>query len=532
MEHLTVDLSKTGIRNPLLRDYLEGHPRLQQFYRWKPEFNSFEEVIQERMKFKVDRIVLMTELENQHLAFYDKYPNLKSQIKAIESEKTFTVTTGHQLCLATGPLYFIYKIVSTINLAKELKQRFPEYHFIPVYWMATEDHDFEEINHLYLFNKKIIWEQHVKGVTGKIPTNTLAPVLAELNELLGDTIAVADIIQLMEDAYLNHNNLSDATRFLVLHLFGDEGLLVIDADRKELKMLFQHVMKEELENQASMKLVTQTNKQLESYYQLQISPRPINLFYLDDGFRERIIKAPDTHFEIINTDLAFSSTFMMDLLHHQPERFSPNVVLRPVYQEAILPNLAYVGGPGEISYWLQLKSVFDHFGIFYPMLVPRNHALIINHKQLQKFTALGFTKEDLFRPVDELISQYVKSLDGISSSLEKEKEKISVILNEIAIQFSTVDSTLQATVQSELQRSLNGMEGLEKKLQAALKRKNETAVNQIKSTIEKVKPANQFQERYSNFIPYYLKYNHDFIKELLDVMKPLSVDLDLFVEEG
>lgn len=532
MEHLTVDLSKTGIRNPLLRDYLEGHPRLQQFYRWKPDFNSFEEVIQERIKFKVDRIVLMTELESQHLAYYDKFPGLKSQVKSIGSERTFTVTTGHQLCLATGPLYFIYKIVSTINLANKLKKRFPEYHFIPVYWMATEDHDFEEINHLYLFNKKITWEQNVKGVTGKIPTNTLAPVIAELRELLGDTIAETDVVKLLEEAYLNHHNLSDATRFLVLHFFGEEGLLVIDADRKELKMLFQEVMKDELENQVSMKLVTQTNKLLESYYQLQISPRPINLFYLDEGFRERIVKAPDTHFEIINTDLAFSFTFMMDLLKHQPERFSPNVVLRPVYQEAILPNLAYIGGSGETSYWLQLKNVFDHFGIFYPMLVPRNHALIINQKQLQKFTALGFAKEDLFRPVDELISQYVKSLDGIPSSLEDEKEKITVILNEVASQFSAVDSTLQATVQSELKRTLNGMDGLEKKLQAALKRKNETAVNQIKSTIEKVKPANQLQERYSNFIPYYLKYNQGFIKELLSVMKPLSEDLDLFVEEG
>jgi len=532
MENLTIDLNKTGVRNTLVKDYLLDDPRLNNFYRWKPEFNSFEELIKERRKYKINRSVLKEELEKQHKSYYGNFPILKEIVNSFESENTFTVTTGHQLCLATGPLYFIYKIVSTINLAKELKLQFPSCNFVPVYWMASEDHDFEEINHLYLFNKEIKWEQSTKGVTGKIPTNTLATVIAELKELLGDTIVATDLIKLLEDSYLNHSTLSEATRHFVLHLFGEECLLVLDADCKELKTLFKDVMKDELINQSSFNFLNETNKQLETNYSLQITPRPINLFYLEEGLRERIVKDKDSNYEIVNTSLTFSSNDLLNLLDQNPERFSPNVALRPVYQETILPNLAYVGGPGETSYWLQLKTVFDHFGIFYPMLVPRNHALIIGNKQLQKFFSLGFIKEDLFRPVDELVSQYVKSLDGIPSSLDEEKEKIKIILDGVAKQFASVDATLEASVQSELQRSVNGLEVLEKKLQAALKRKNETAVNQIKTTIEKVKPANQLQERYLNFIPYYLKYNQGFIKELLDVMKPLSTVLDLFVEEG
>src|SRR5690606_31940934 len=153
-------------------------------------------------------------------------------IELLKSEKTFTVTTGHQLCLFTGPSYFIYKIISTINLAEELKKEFPVYDFVPVYWAASEDHDFEEINHFHLFGKKLEWKSEQSGAVGNFKTKKLETLLPALEEALGKSKNSDYLISLFKNAYLQHQNLADATRFIVNELFGEYGLVTIDGNDK------------------------------------------------------------------------------------------------------------------------------------------------------------------------------------------------------------------------------------------------------------------------------------------------------------
>lgn len=531
MQRLEVDFEKTGLRSKLLLDYLKADPFLDQFYRYKPNYDSFPQLIEDRKKFTINREVLSNELLLQHEQYFSIYPLVKYHVEALKSATTFTVTTGHQLCFAGGPLFFLYKIITTINLAKNLKQKFPEYNFVPVYWMASEDHDFEEISTLHLFNKTRKWEQSVKGVTGKIPTSSLPPLIDELIAMFGESPYAAELKHIIEESYYHELSLADATRHFVLSLFGDEGLIVLDADRKVLKELFLPVLKDELLNQPSFGLVNKTNDILGENYKIQVLPRAVNLFYLDDQLRERIVQAPDEHYEIVNTELLFSKAIFLDILEHQPERFSPNVVLRPVYQEAILPNIAYIGGPGELAYWLQLKSVFDHHGIFYPMLVPRNNALLMNGKQLQKFESLGFVVDDLFKGEAKLAAIYTASLDESNVNIDNEMNSMNAAFAAMGTKLSAVDKSLSGTVAAEQQKLNNSIEHLQKKMIAAIKRKHEVSLSQIKSISQIVTQERTPQERIQNFIPFYLKSGKLFIQSLKDNLVPFAEKVTILIEE-
>lgn len=530
MKRISVDLNNAGLRSKIINDFVNGDPELKPFYNYTPDWNSFSKVIEDRKSFGVNRTLLVDELTIQHKEYFNEYPVLIQNIDLLKSESTFTVTTGHQLCIAGGPLFFLYKIVTTINLAKGLKQRFPGYNFVPVYWMATEDHDFEEISSIFLFNKTLKWEQGVKGATGRIPTSSLPPFLDELFAIIGEGDHAQELIKILRESYYREETLSAATRHFVLSLFGEDGLIVIDADNRNLKASFEKVLKDELLNQPSFKLVSDTNENLSENYKVQVIPRALNLFYLDHELRERLVQAPDEHFEVVNTELAFRKNILLDILEQKPEFFSPNVVLRPVYQEFILPNLAYVGGPGEIAYWLELKSVFEHHKVFYPMLVPRNHALLLSEKTLNKFTQLGFNLEEIFKEEQTLINDFVASLDESKLNILVEKNQIAEIYSLIQARFNSIDPTLSVAVAAEQQKAINGLENLDKKLVGALKRRNETALVQIKNLSNAVNPNRKPQERELNFIPFYLKNGKAFIQDLKDNLEPFDNSLSILVE--
>ncbi|MBK9319619.1 MAG: bacillithiol biosynthesis cysteine-adding enzyme BshC [Bacteroidetes bacterium] len=530
MEVHHLPLADSGLYGKMMLDYIEGHPQLRPYYSYSPALSSFPDVIEARKEFPFHRETLADEMLAQHQAYLQRFPVLSQQIEALRSEQTFTVTTGHQLCLATGPLYFIYKIITTIHLCRQLAQEFPAHHFVPVYWMASEDHDIEEINHFHLFSETLKWETKERGRTGRLPTAGIGELIQEVERLCGNNPFTAEVILLLKNAYEQHPHLSAATRELVLTLFGEQGLLVIDADRPTLKKLFAHVISEELTLHPSFEIVNSTTERLAHHYKTQLSPREINLFYLEEGLRERIVKDEKGHYHVLNTDLDFSREFILDLVEKQPERFSPNVVLRPLYQETILPNIAYVGGPGEIAYWMQLKEIFAHYNVFFPMLVPRNNALVLPARPLEKFLNLGFERKDVFRSFDDLSKQWLSAQEDLSSGIHASSEKMQELYNELTLLFTKADPTLAASVQGELQKVLNGLENLGKKGNAALKRKHEVALNQLKVVLDKVSPAGHAQERHVNFIQFYSLQGPSFIEDLMKSLQPMVFNVAVFTE--
>jgi bacillithiol synthase len=507
-----ISLSEAGHFPQLLLDYLQEGKPLRNFYTYTPDLSSFKDAIRDRGSKSIDRKLLAEVILGQYQgkinAPLSDFQATNSNIELLEDKNTFTVCTGHQLCLFTGPLYFIYKIISTINLAETLKNKYPDKHFVPVYWMASEDHDFEEIASVHLFGKTLRWDlDSAKGAVGRLNTSSLHKIIDELKTIAGDSENAKELISLFETAYLKHPNLADATRYLVHELFGTYGLVIVDADDKRLKESFVDIIKDDILNHTNFRLVNDSIKLLENAgYKAQVNPREINVFQLNDD-RTRIESNRKEYLEL------------------KADEYSPNVVLRPLYQQRILPNIAYVGGPGEISYWLEYKAMFDHHNITFPVLIPRNFALLADEKTVHQLEKFNFSAKDLFEDSGVLIKKFITQNSDVELSLEPESVKLAFVYAEISGKVTAIDPSLKASVEAEMQKALNAMKNIEVKLLRSEKQKQETSINQIRKLKEKLFPEEILQERYDNFIPYYLKYGRSFISSLKESFDPFEFEM-------
>lgn len=360
-----IDYDETRCFSSTVNRLLARDEKIKPFINQFPNLKSFGEIISERT-FSGNRTELVSVLKGQYQNITSS-DLLNQNIELLKNENTFTITTGHQLNIFTGPLYFIFKIVSAINLAKDLKIAFPNKNFVPVYWMATEDHDFEEINHTYLSGKKIEWKNNVAGATGRLATKTIIQALNDYKGVLGISKNAQKLLDIVSKAYADDKTLAEATRYLANELFGEYGLIIIDADDKILKSQFIDIIEQDIIQQNSFKNIEECSKKLAKIdIEAQVNPREINFFYLTDDLRERIVFEYGKY-QVLNTEITFNEAELKKEIKENPERFSPNVVIRPLYQEVILPNLAYIGGGGELAYWLQLKSNFDFYKINFPL---------------------------------------------------------------------------------------------------------------------------------------------------------------------
>jgi bacillithiol biosynthesis cysteine-adding enzyme BshC len=411
-----ISYKKSGYFTTLITDYLDQKSSLQPFYNKFPTIENFEaQIIEKSKNFNCDenytadakRKILISVIEQQYKNI-EISSESKGNISLLQQATTFTITTGHQLNLFTGPLYFLYKIISTINLTKELKQAYPSYNFVPIYWMATEDHDFEEINYFKYKGSKLKWDKEAAGPVGRLSTTGLELLFETFALKLGMGVNADKLKNLFKKSYLEHTNLADATRFIANELFGEFGLISIDADNQDLKRSFSSFIKEELLRQIAHKKVLESIASLKKYT-IQVNPREINLFYIEDNVRERII-LENGIYKVNTTQISFSEDEILAAVANNPEKFSPNVIMRPLYQEVILPNLCYIGGGGEIAYWLELKAYFDEMKITFPMLLVRNSAVLLNENQIKKIDKLGLSWADLFSNQKELLTKKTKEL--------------------------------------------------------------------------------------------------------------------------
>jgi bacillithiol biosynthesis cysteine-adding enzyme BshC len=516
-----ISYQNSGYFSALMNDYLDQKPNLKELYNRFPKLENFEGQINEKQNNFDDssRVVLVSVLQKQYqnLAASDL---TKEYIEALANSNTFTVTTGHQLNLFSGPLYFLYKIISAINLAKALKAKYPTYNFVPIYWMATEDHDFEEINYFNFNGKKFRWNKDSAGPVGKLSTEGLSEFFEIYSNEIGSGSNANDLKKLFQEAYLNHANLTEATRHLANALFGEYGLVILDADNSELKKAFIPFAKEELVHQTSFKKVMETTEKLKNYT-IQVNPREINLFYLENNLRERIVLENGTY-RINNTKIEFSETEILSLLENHPEKFSPNVIMRPLYQEVILPNLCYIGGGGEIAYWLELKSFFESAKITFPILLLRNSVLLATEKQIKKADKLELTWKDLFSKQTDLINAKTTQLSDFSIDLTSQKEQLRkqfTALFEIANQ---TDKSFLGAVKAQEAKQIKGLENLEKRLLKAQKRKLSDELQRIADLQNELFPNHGLQERQANFSEFYIENGKNLIPTLIHQLNPLE----------
>ncbi|MGJ5642255.1 bacillithiol biosynthesis cysteine-adding enzyme BshC [Formosa sp. S-31] len=523
-----IPFKDTHYFSQLICDYLEEKQALKPFYNRFPSLEAFKTQIEEKQeqwsKTSEKRAILADVLKAQYQGF-EMSETTRYNIEALQEANTFTITTGHQLNLFTGPLYFLYKIISTINLAKTLKDTYPEYHFVPVYWMATEDHDFDEINYFNFKGKKIQWHKNADGAVGELNTEGLDAVFELFSKELGPGKSAETLRQLFTNAYLKHENLADATKFLANALFSKYGLVIVDANNRDLKRMFIPYIKQEILTQISSQEVSKTNAQLseipDADYNIQVNPREINLFYLIKNKRERIVLDGEVY-KVVNSDLSFTKDAVLKEIENFPERFSPNVIMRPLYQEVILPNLCYIGGGGELAYWLQLKGYFNTVDVTFPILLLRNSVLIKTEQQTHKLDRLEISNRDLFLKRDAFINKKVRKISNIDIDFSKQKEHLRAQFEAMYALAEETDPSFKGAVGAQERKQIKGLEHLEKRLLKAQKKKLADQVSRMTDLQNQLFPNQSLQERAVNFSELYLEFGDQLIEQLVLNLQPLK----------
>lgn len=523
MPNNCITYQNSGYFIPLIVDYLDQKSELKSLYNRFPTIENFKHQLEEKGKnFPLEnRKILVNVLKKQHAKF-EISEVTSNNIELLNQTNTYTITTGHQLNLFTGPLYFIYKIISVINLTKELKTAYPKHNFVPIYWMATEDHDFEEINFFNFKEKNIQWEKESNGPVGRLNTQGLDDVFDTFSSELGLGNNANYLRDLFQKSYLEHDNLADATRYLTYKLFQKEGLVIVDGDDSDLKKIFIPYAKNELLHQTSFKKVNETLPLIKNY-SIQVNPREINLFYIQDQLRERIIYE-NGNYKINNTLLSFSESELLTELENNPENFSPNVILRPLYQEVVLPNLCYIGGGGEIAYWLELKSNFEANKITFPVLLVRNSVLLVTKKQQSKLVKLHLRWKDIFLDQKTLLNNKTKDFSKFTIDFSEQRETLKrqfEVVNEIAHQ---TDPSFLGAVKAQEVKQLKGLDNLEKRLLKAEKRIHNEKLERIVQIQNQLFPNQGLQERTANFSSFCEEIDSfdSFLNQLQNHLQPLE----------
>ena len=501
--------------------YATSDERLTPFYAYPPRLDSFDQIILEKEGKAYPRAELVNALKRQ----YQTLPvqaQVDQNIAALSQRNTFTIVTAHQPSLFLGPLYFVYKALTAINLAEAVEARTGGKHrIVPVFVLGSEDHDIEEVNKVNLFGKQLVWQPNETGPVGSMRTTSLRPALEELRTILGEGDAARALFERVEKCY-QQPTFAEATQALLHEFFGRFGLVVLNMNDAELKRIFIPILKAELSGQPAFRLVNETIGQLtELGFKAQASPREINLFYLSPGKRERIV-LEDESYKVLNTKLSFSKAEIMEEVENHPERFSPNVVLRPLFQEMVLPNLAYVGGGGELAYWLERKSLFQHFGIPFPILVRRHSVMWLDRDAGKKLVKFGFSPAQFFGDTDALIRSFVDQNAAGEVSLALEIKALKSVFEQVAAKALAIDPTLEKAVLAESVKAVGGLEQWQGRLLRSEKQKHETTINQLRGLKEKLFPAAGLQERHENFLPYIMKYGDGFLETLKENFAPFD----------
>ncbi len=525
----SIPFKKTGYFSKTICDYLDRSKKIAPFYNNFPDLAGFKKQIElKKVSFRqseATRNLLVSTVSSQYQNTKTS-TKTKQNIQSLLKENTFTITTGHQLNLFTGPLYFLYKIISTINLTERLKKEFPKNNFVPIYWMATEDHDFEEINYFNFKGTKVSWNRENSGGVGRLSTEGLQLVFETVEKQFGNTTNANYLKGLFSKAYIEHINLTDATRYLANELFNEYGLVIIDGDDRKLKQQFVPFVEDELLHQTSFKTVSKTIETLEKEYKVQVNPREINLFYLTDKLRERIVLEGD-NYKTADTAISWSKSEILKELNEFPERFSPNVIMRPLYQEVILPNLCYIGGGGELAYWFELKHYFETVKVPFPILLLRNSAVIISNKQVQKLEKLNISTEEIFLKQHDLITKKIKEISEIEMDFSKQRKFLEKQFADLEVLANQTDKSFIGAVKAQHKKQLNGLDNLEKRLLKAEKRRHTDITERIRLIQDELFTNYSLEERQRNFSELYLDYGDALIQNLIKSLDPLCGEFQI-----
>ena len=518
-----IPLFNSFYKNPILMDLFKKDSNMSSFHNGADVDYINNDFLSKRDLSKENREILFEVISQQ---YFDCELKIPKNLEAIKTKGVFTITTGHQLCVFGGPQYFIHKIISVLKMVETLKLKFKDFDFVPLFWMASEDHDFQEISSLNIFNKNLSVNKDDGIGVGKLNPEIFKPILESLKDIFKNDSRFKNLESIFS-ASLNQQNWANATRYWISKVFEKENLIVIDADDIKLKKLFIPTFKKELEEQFLYSSVTETNKDLKVCgYEPKINPRALNLFFLGEKKRHRII-FENKIFKIGDRNLNLEE--VLSLLKSSPEKFSPNVLMRPLYQEFLLPNLVYVGGPSELVYWTQLKKSFDQTNLNFPLLILRDHFSWMSEKSYKQWKSLGFLDNDLAKAPDTLIKNYILNSNNETLDFNIENELLKKLSLNLLDKANGIESTLIPSVNGSIKGMKSDLDKVKNKFLQALKRKEGLKKNQLNKISNQLHIKGSLTERIDSFIPMYVKKEKDYIKILKSYSEPNNKSLKIII---
>jgi bacillithiol synthase len=517
----------------LFLDYLYDFNNLKSFYRYNFKdreeyprlFKSVSESPREFYKEVAD--IISRQYGNRKIS-----PKTAKNISLLKNKKTLAIVTGQQLGIMGGPMYTIYKIITAIKLSKNLSERYEDYDFVPVFWLEGDDHDFDEISSIKTINDNnelltIKYSDNViedinRGSVGyqKIQSS-INSFFEELESVIRESDFKKDIMDNLKSFYSEGKTLKEAFWNLLFWLFDQHGLIIFDPQDKEIKKLLIPVFQKEItdfrEHTAKIVDVSAT---LEELYHAQVKVRPVNLFYnYEDG--RYLIEPVENEFRLRGKRKKFTLEELKSAIDSEPEKFSPNVLLRPICQDYILPTAFYVGGPSEIAYFAQVMPLYSIFNISPPIIYPRSSASLVEKNITSVIEKFGLKINEIFvdpaKLKDKVVSQMSEGC--IEEIFSKSAYEMELIFDKLQEKLFGIEKTISEMGNKYKQNSLNSLNQLKGKALEAQKKKYEITLRQLDKITVNLYPDKNLQEREINFIFFANKYGLEIIDRIFEELE-------------
>jgi len=516
---------------PLLQTYVSHFSALKTFYSHDPSDREIWPRMMDQVstrEIKPPRKDLVSILTRQNIHFGADETILRN-IKSLEQPESFVISTGHQVGLFTGPLYTIYKAITTIKLAKRVSDE-SGLPVVPVFWMAADDHDFAEINHVFVSPSEMGPQKlelrsddpnDRRSAASRLLGRDIKTLVDQYAAFIPDGLHKREVIDCLNQFCLPEVSLSDAFARLMVRLFDGYGLIMVDPTDPALKPLMGEVFTKEISQPLrSTHAMLESSEQIRKAGftpQVERSPEAVNLFVINQEHRNALTYEND-HFVNRQNDMTYERDDLLKLITDHPEQISHNVVTRPLVQDALFPSLAYIGGPSEVAYYAQFGKVYDLFNLPFPVIYPRTSLTILEPKVERNIIKHDLSLVDFTKDINRILDQRVQDdmPDEIVQSLKDAKANMHQHYETLHNQVAMVDPVLQRVVEASIRKSDYALNKLEEKTIRAVKRQNKIIHDQIFNAGHQIYPSGQLQERVLNIWPFISRYGFEFIDQLIE----------------
>ena len=517
----------------LFLDYLYEFENVSDFYPY--DFRNrdnylkiFKNILEKRSYLSAD----ISQIISNQYSKINKSETTEGNIKKLSDKKTLAIVTGQQLGILGGPLYTFYKIITAIKLSRFLSERYNDYNFVPVFWLEGDDHDFNEVRAIKIIDegnsllsigyKEEIEEDDAKQSVGHIKfDSTIQDFFDNLGKNLKDTEFKVQLLNELKDFYSEGKSFKEAFKDLIFKYFDEYGLIIFDPQEIEVKRLLKPIFKKEITDfRLHTEKLVHLSATLEELYHAQVKVKPVNLFLNYDGGRHSV-EPVDNEFRLRRKRKSFTYDQLLELLENEPDKFSPNVLLRPICQDFLLPTAFYIGGPSEISYFAQIKPLYEFYDIVQPIIYPRSSATILESTIENILEKHSVQINDLFIDVENVKKKIINSvaessIDAMFDGLTKQVETAFDQLKEKLIDLDKTIADASNRYRDKISGSINE---LKSKAEKAQQKKYEVTLRQIDKAAINLFPNTNLQERELNFVYYVNKYGNEFIKKIFDELQ-------------